>query len=113
MEKYYKKLIFNKIIEFFTDNDIISVSQLGFESGDSSVNHFLFITNNIYKSFDAKIETRGVILNISKAFDKVWHEGLLRKLKQKGISDDALNLMRDFLYERQRTIFSVFYLYHD
>ena len=83
------------------------------KSGDSSVNHFLFITNNIYKSFDVKIEIRGVVLDISKAFDKVRHEGLLRKLKQRGISDDALNLMRDFLYERQRTIFSVFYLYHD
>ena len=84
MEKYYKKLIFNKIYKILIDNDKISVNQLGFISGDSCVNHFLFATNNIYKSFDDIIEIRGVSLDISKAFDKVWLESLLRNLKQNG-----------------------------
>ena len=44
-------------------------------------------------------------MDISKAFDKVWHEGLLLKLKSNGISGHLLNLFSDFLDERyQRTV---------
>ena len=40
------------------------------------------ITRDIYQSLDDGLETRAVFLDISKTFDKVWHEGLLFKLKQ-------------------------------
>ena len=44
-------------------------------------------------------------MDISKAFDKVWHEGLLLKLKSNGISGHLLNLFSDFLQKRyQRTV---------
>ena len=41
-------------------------------------------------------------MNISKAFDKVWHEGIIFKLKQNGISDDLLNISSDFLKNRKQ-----------
>ena len=44
------------------------------------------ITHDIYKFFDDGFESRGVLPDISKAFNKVWHEGLIYKLKQNGIS---------------------------
>ena len=46
---------------------------------------------------DEGCEIRGVFLDISKAFDKVWHEGLAFKLKQNGISGNLLNIFEDFL----------------
>ena len=47
----------------------------------------------------------GAFLDISKAFDKVWHEGLLLKLNQNGISGNLLELLRDFLsYRKQRVV---------
>ena len=90
---------------FFTENNLISPNQSGFRPGDSCVNQLLAITHEIYKSFDEGFEVRGVFLDISKAFDKVWHEGLLLKLNQNGISGNLLNLLRDFLScQKQRVV---------
>ena len=82
---------------FFTENNLISLNQSGFRPGDSSVNQLLAITQEIYKSFDEGFEVREVFLDMSKAFDKVWHEGLLFKLNQNGISGNLLSLLPDFL----------------
>ena len=59
---------------------MISPNQSGFRSCESSVNRLIAITHEICKSFDDVLEERGVFLDISKGFDKVWHEGLLLKL---------------------------------
>ena len=50
------------------------------------------------------LETRAVFLDISKAFNKVWHEGLLFKLKLNGISGNLLNVITDFLYQRKQRV---------
>ena len=47
---------------------------------------------------------RGVFLDISKAFDEVWHKGLIYKLKQNGISGKLLNLIVDFLSNRKQRV---------
>ena len=47
---------------------------------------------------------RGVLLDISKASDKVWHKGLIYKLKQNGISGKLLNLIIDFLSNRKQRV---------
>ena len=62
------------------------------------------VTHEKYKSFDDGFEIRGVFLDISKAFDKVWHEGLIFKLKQNSISGNLLNLLCDFLRNRKRRV---------
>ena len=59
-----------------------------------------------YLSLDGGLETRGVFLDISKAFDKVWHEGLIFKLKQNGISGNFLNVITDFLHQRKQRVVS-------
>ena len=53
----------------------------------------------IHSAFDCDIlkEVRSVYLYISKAFDEVWHEGLIFKLKQHGFSGHKLNILTDFL----------------
>ena len=53
-------------------------------------------THEIYKSFDDGLDVHGVFSDISKAFDKIWHKGLLHKLKQKGISGNLLDIIMNF-----------------
>ena len=99
--KIFERLIYNDMFTFFTENNLIYPNQSGFRPGDSCVNQLLAIIHEIYKSFDEGFEVRGVFLVISKAFDKVWHEGLLLKLNQNGISG---NLSGNLSYRKQRVV---------
>ena len=86
LEKILERLIFEEMFPFFIENKLIAANQSGFKTGDSCINQLIAITHEIYQSFDAGYKVRGVFLDISKAFDKVWHEGLIFKLKQNCIS---------------------------
>ena len=91
--KIFEKLIFYEMFKFFIENELISPNQSGFKPGDSCINQLFAITHEINKSFDDGFEVGGVFLDILKAFDKVWHETLIFKLKQNGISGNLLNLL--------------------
>ena len=56
----------------------------------------------IYQSFDDSFDVCSVFVNISKAFDKVGHDVIIFKLKQNGISGNLLNLLPNFLRNRQQ-----------
>ena len=87
------------MFKFFIENELISSNQSDFKLGGSCVNQLVSIKHEIYKSFDGGHEVSGVFLDISKAFDKVWHDGIILKLTQNGISGNLLKLLRDFLSE--------------
>ena len=91
--KIFERLIFNEMFRFFLDHKMITTNQSGFKPGGSCINELLSITHEIYKSFDDGLDVRSVFLDISKAFDEVWHEGVIFKLKQNGISGDLLNIV--------------------
>ena len=88
----------------FIKNGLILQNQSGFKTGDSCVNQLLSLTHEIYKSFDDGLDVRSVFLDISKALDKVWHEDIIFKLKQNGISAELFNLLCDFLRNRKQRV---------
>ena len=90
--------------EYFIENELIASSQSGFKSGDSSIYQLLSITYDIYQCFDNGFEVRGVFLDIFKAFDKVWHKGLIYKLKQNGVAGNLLKTLADFLKDRKQRV---------
>ena len=69
---------------FFIENDLIFQHQSGFKPGDSCINQLLSITHEIYQLFNEGFDVRSAFLDISKAFDKVWDDGIIFKLKQNG-----------------------------
>ena len=81
--KIFERLIFNPVFEFLEENKLLSPNQSGFRPNDSCKNQLLSIVHSIYTDFDQSpsLEGRGNFLDNPKAFDKVWHEGLLYKLE--------------------------------
>ena len=81
------------------EENLLNPNQSGFRLADSCINQLLAITNEIFEAFDCNpsLEVRSVSLDISKAFDKVWHEGLLYKLKSMGISEELFKLLENYL----------------
>ena len=100
--KVFERLLYNKMFSFFSENDLISPKQSGFRTGDSCTDQLLTIAHEILSAFDHGHEVRGVFLDISKAFDRVWHEGLLFKLQQYRISGELITLIKDFLSCRKQ-----------
>ena len=100
--KVFERLVCNILCEYFIENDLISPNLPGLKPGASYTNQL--ISRMKYKSFDVGFEVRGVFLDISKAFDKVWHNGLVYKLKQNGVAGDLLDILINFLKERKQRL---------
>ena len=80
-----------------------SENQSGFKPSDSCINEFRAIIHETYSSFDDNKEERVIFLDISRAFEKVWHEGIIHNLPQTGISD-LLNLSINFLKNQKQRV---------
>ena len=78
---------------------LLNPNQYDFRPSDSCINQFLAITHKIFEAFDCNqsLEVRSVFLDIPKAFDKVWNEGLVYKLRSMGISEEHHNLLGNYL----------------
>ena len=99
--KIFERLLYESMFKFFTENNLISPNQSGFKPGDSCINQLLSFTHQIFKSLNNGDEVRSVFLDMSKAFDKVWHKGLIFKLKQNSILGNLLSTLTDFLTLRK------------
>ena len=78
--------------------------QSGFQSGKSTTTQLLELYHQFCKAVDNGKEIRVVFLDIRKAFDKVWHKGLLHKLSLCGISGDLLSWFEDYLSGRRQRV---------
>ena len=72
--------------------------------GDSGINHLLSINHEILNAFDKGLEVRGIFLDVSKVFGRVWHDGLSFKLRQSGISGDITKTLQDFVRNRKERV---------
>ena len=104
--KILEKIVLGSIMRFLNENKLISNAQSGFRPPDSCECQVLLIVHDIYKSFDCNppLEVRGIFLDIPKAFDRVWHDRLIYKIKSFGISHTPLKLIEHFLSNRYQNL---------
>ena len=106
-EKIFEKLIYDTVDGHLDTNDLLNPNQSRFRLDDSTINQLISIVHTIPEAFDCNptLEVRSVYLDISKAFDRLWHEGLIFKLRQYGVTGQLLSLICNFLADRkQRTV---------
>ena len=98
--------MFNHLYSNLHTNNLITKIQSGFRPGDSTTYQLLYLIDEIHQAFDCteSFEVRAVFVNISKAFDKVWHEGLVSKVAQNGISGNLLKLFQNYLNNRKQRV---------
>ena len=75
--------------------------QCGFRSSRSTADLLTIVSDRTARAFNRSGATRAVALDISKTFHRVWHAGLLHKLKSYGISGQSFDLIFSFLSDRQ------------
>jgi retron-type reverse transcriptase len=85
-------------------NILITKFQLGFRPSDFAVNQLISISNDFGKAIDDGKEIRIIFCDISKAFDRVWHKGLLYKLKSIGIDDTVLKWFESYLSNSRQQV---------
>lgn len=102
--KALEKIVHKHVFNFFTNNDVITSLQSGFVPGDSTVNQLVDIYNTFSKALDNGLEVRAIFCDISKAFDRVWHRGLLLKLQSVGITGSILNWFQNYLSNRKQRV---------
>ena len=98
MERCMHKHIYN----YLKQNHVISPYQSGFQSGDSTINQLVYLNNKFLQALDEGKEVRVVFCDVSKAFDRVWHKGLLFKLKSVGFSNQLLEWFSSYLRNRRQ-----------
>ena len=66
---------------------------VSFQTWNSCINQLLCISHKILSAFDIGLEVRRLFLDISKAFNNIWHAELIYKLRQNGICGDVINIL--------------------
>ena len=102
--KLLERIVFKSVYNFFHKHNLLTVHQSGFRPKDSTVNQLAFLYHTFCQALDQKKDIRIVFCDISKAFDRVWHTGLIFKLKRLGISGNLLDFMQDYLSNRQQRV---------
>lgn len=98
--KVLERLILTRLQKEVDDLGIIPDAQFGFRSQHSTTHQALRVVEMITSGFNTRKATGAVFLDISKAFDSVWHRGLVHKLLTKGVSLAMVQLIHSYLMRR-------------
>ena len=104
LSKLCESIIHERILKHCMENKIISEKQAAYLKGDSTVTQLLYIVHKIKKNWGEKKLTHGLFLDVSSAFDKVWHNGLLAKLGQIGLEGSFYDILESYLSDRRQVV---------
>ncbi|XP_076049513.1 uncharacterized protein LOC143030240 [Oratosquilla oratoria] len=98
--KVYERIILNRLSHHVDSNKCLPKLQAGFRRGRSVTDHVVKLAEHIRRARRQRRILHTCFLDISKAFDTVWHTKLLLKLKSIGVSPAIFNFVKSFLAGR-------------
>ncbi len=104
ISKIFEKIVFKYLFNYLRDTMAISNFQSGFLPGCSTTCQLAEIYHKFCDAVSNGKEVRVVFLDISRAFDRVWHAGLLYKLRRAGIKGSLLEWIKNYLSERKQRV---------
>ncbi|CAH1257307.1 Hypp1814 [Branchiostoma lanceolatum] len=104
--KVLERLVHNRLYTYLMNNNLININQSGFKKGDGTVPQLMRLVDEWAKSIDdPNIScTAAVFLDVRRAFDTVWHDGLIYKLSRYGIKGPLNKWFSDYLVDRQQRV---------
>lgn len=94
-------MINKRLTAFLDEHKILPETQSGFRRGRSTQDQLFRLTQDVTSAFQNNMVAIATMYDVEKAFDKVWHGGLLLKLKYQGLNDATTALIRSFISDRQ------------
>ena len=105
LSKVFEKIVYRHVYNHFIENSLLSDKQSGYRQSHSTQQQLLYLTHNLYESLDSRHDFTAIYLDISKYFDKIWHEGLLHKCKNDfGITGRLLDWLSSYLKDRRQRV---------
>jgi hypothetical protein len=104
LSKVMEALINRVLWKYISKHRLISDKQFGFRAGHSTADALTYICQNLHNAMDKRQESRLICLDISRAFDRVWHKGLLAKLEAIGLKGTLLKWVENYLTDRKLKI---------
>ena len=98
--KVFEKLITGTLWRHLNQHSLVSPLQFGFRPGRSTSDLLLFLSQEWQDTLEEGLDTLVVALDIAGTFDRVWHSGLLGKLRAKDVAGSLLRLLEDYLQRR-------------
>jgi hypothetical protein len=99
LSKVFEKLLLNRLMSFIVHRNLIPNHQFGFRRRHSTIHQTHRIVHKINEARNNKHYCSAAFLDISQAFDKVWHTGLLYKLR-KSLSHNYFVMLKSYLRAR-------------
>ena len=104
LSKIFESVLHDRLLKHCIENNIITEKQGAYLKGDFTVSQLLYMVHNIKQNWTNQKITQGLFLDVSAAFDKVWHNGLLAKLDQIGVEGIFLDTIRSYLAGRKQIV---------
>lgn len=104
VSKIHERIVFKHVYNHLHENGLITRHQSGFRPNDSTINQLSYMYHQFSDALDKKKDVRIVFCDVSKAFDKVWHRGIIFKLKQFGIENKLLDWFSNYLDNRKQRV---------